>query len=80
MFDDDEPKDWEIQDEEAPQPLKEKWAKDEILGPETVICPSCGQRVSADSLQCLYCGNRVLKKSGLLGSLASWFKSLWSGK
>jgi hypothetical protein len=74
---DDESKDWEMKEEEPPQPLKEKWARDEILGPETVICPSCKNRVSADSMHCLYCGERVLRKAGFLSGLFVWIKSFF---
>ncbi|HPW65430.1 MAG TPA: hypothetical protein PLY30_04640, partial [Candidatus Omnitrophota bacterium] len=79
MFEDDEPKDWELRDEEPPEALKEKWAKDEILGPGTVPCPSCRKRVPADSMDCLYCGARVLRKAGFLSGLLDRVKGFFSG-
>jgi hypothetical protein len=80
MFNQDEPKDWEVRDEEPPQPLKEKWAKDGILGPKTVICPSCRERVPVDAMTCLYCGERVLRRAGFLSGLVVFFRSLFSKK
>ncbi|HOG24207.1 MAG: hypothetical protein BWY44_01082 [Candidatus Omnitrophica bacterium ADurb.Bin292] len=78
MFqEDDEPKEWEMKEEEPPRVLKEKWARDEILGPETVMCPSCKKRVSADNMYCLYCGARVLQKAGFLSGLFVRIKSFF---
>jgi len=74
MFEDEEPKDWEIEDEEPPERLREKWAKDEILGPGTLTCRRCGQSVPRKNLLCLYCGSRVSENAGFLSWLLSFFK------
>ncbi|OQA57063.1 MAG: hypothetical protein BWY42_00752 [Candidatus Omnitrophica bacterium ADurb.Bin277] len=77
MFQDDEPKDWETEEEEVPPVLREKWAKDEILGPESVICPSCKNCVPSGSMNCLYCGERVLRSAGFLSGLLARVKKLF---
>jgi hypothetical protein len=77
---DDEPKDWEIEDEEPPEKLKRKWFEDSLSFKETVECPFCRKWVSKESLACVYCGRRVFSDSGLLGNLVSWVKRIFGGK
>lgn len=77
MFADDEPKDWEIEDEEPPEKLKKKWEEETGLR-ETVTCPSCRKQVLADSLTCIFCGSQVYQDSGLLGRIHKWIRQFFA--
>jgi len=73
MFDnDDEIPEWEMRDEQPPEHLEKKWNKREGEGGKSIVCRSCGKRVSADLLLCLYCGNPTGIKPGVFGHLRSW--------
>ena len=79
MFDDDEPKDWEIRDEEPPEILKQKWAKEEMFGPRTVTCPSCKKPAPIDCVVCIFCGAHI-NPCGEFEGFFSWLKRLFKGK
>ena len=64
----------DLEDEEEPERLKKKWDAEEERGFQAKECPHCGKPVLANSFFCLYCGERVFEKSGLLGKLAYWTK------
>jgi len=73
---DDEPKDWEIEDEEPPEKLRRKWDDEEAKELKAVSCPKCKQPLPGDAFQCLYCGAQVFHDSGLLGKIWKWLKGL----
>ena len=73
MFDDDdEPKDWEIEEEEPPEKLKRKWDWEERTERKAIPCPKCKKYVPEDSLTCLFCGAKVFRDSGFLGKFLKW--------
>ena len=75
MFDNDEPKDWEIQEEIPPDKLKHKCAQEDWEGAPPVVCPVCKKTLSADVLTCLFCGAEVVQgKSGFLMKFLAWIK------
>ena len=78
MFDDEEePKDWEIEDENPPEKLRRKWIEDDLSPKEAVDCPACKKKLPRESLTCLFCGAQVYQDSGLLGKLLHWFKKIF---
>jgi hypothetical protein len=70
----DEPKDWEIEDEEPPDRLKRKWDREEAKELKAVTCPNCHQPLPGDAFKCCYCGSQVFKDSGLLGKILKWLR------
>ena len=76
-FDDKEPKDWEIEDEEPPEKLQRKWNEEELSSKETVVCPACRKRVPRENLTCIFCGARVFQDSGFLGKILAWLKRIF---
>ena len=80
MFDEDEeePKDWEIEEENPPERLQRKWDQEEMEGRRVVTCSRCQKLVPADSLTCIFCGAGVFRDSGLLGKMVKWFKQFFS--
>ena len=78
MFDDEEePKDWEIEDEEPPEKLRRKWIEDGLSSRETVDCPACRKKLPRESLTCLFCGAPVYQDSGILGKILKWIKKVF---
>lgn len=73
MNDEDEPKDWEIDEEEPPEKLKRKWDQEERVEHRAIPCPKCAKLVPEDSLACLFCGAQVFRDSGFLGKILRWF-------
>jgi len=69
--DEDETKDWELEEEIPPEPLKHKWEKG---GPSTVRCPACKNWIPQESLTCLFCGSTIYHDTGLLGKFLRWLK------
>jgi hypothetical protein len=80
LFEQDYPKDWEIEDEEPPPSLKKKWEKEEASDASPATCPSCKKQVPAGSLSCLYCGSSLNSGPGIFESFAAWLAGLWRGK
>ncbi|MFA6599477.1 MAG: hypothetical protein WC352_06545 [Candidatus Omnitrophota bacterium] len=78
MNSDEEPKDWEIREEEVPEKLQARWDREEAGGKGSVCCPACGREVPGDTFSCLYCGERVFEDSGLLGKILKWLRG-WRG-
>ena len=70
----DDPKDWEIQDEQPPDKLQQKWAEEEARGREVMICRKCKKHVTADSLTCVFCGAPTFRDTGFLGKILKWLK------
>lgn len=81
MFDDEGPKDWEIQDEEPPEALKRKWEEEEARGFRTVVCASCKKETPAENLTCIFCGTdlgtSISRDNGSLSCFLSWIKRLF---
>ena len=79
---DEGPKDWEIKDEEPPERLQDRWAKEEIFGQPPLICPSCKRPVPAESLSCLFCGALVLGTSlarpGIVERFTAWCRNVFT--
>ena len=72
--DDEDPKDWEMEDEDPPENLKRKWIEQEYFGNKTVVCASCKKHIPADSVTCLFYEARVYHDTGLLGKILKWLK------
>ena len=70
----DDPKDWEMRDEEAPEKLQRKWAEEEARGREVIVCKNCKKHVTSDSLTCVFCGAATFRDSGLLGRILKWIR------
>ena len=77
MFEDEGPKDWEVQDEEPPEHLQKKWEQEEAKGPRRVICPSCKKETSAENLTCVFCGTEVFEGEGPFRCFLTWVKHLF---
>ncbi len=77
MFDDEEPKDWEMKDEEPPERLQKKWERDETAASKTVVCSSCKKETPARSLNCIFCGADLSRGSFLESRFLSWLKRLF---
>ena len=78
MFDEnDELKDWEVEDENPHENLARKWVEREYFDKKTVDCPYCRKAVPSDSVSCLYCGAQIFQDSGLLGRIFKWIKSVF---
>ena len=74
IFDEDEPKEWEIEDEEPSESLKKKWDEQDQKELKAVHCSECNKPLPGDAFRCLYCGAQVFHDSGLLGKILKWFK------
>ncbi len=72
--DEDEPKDWEMEEEEPPERLKRKWEEEEQKELKADFCRSCHQALPGDAFQCFYCGTQVFRDSGLLGKILKWLR------
>lgn len=59
MNEDEEPRDWEMKDEEPPEQLRRKWEREEDRGPQTVVCSSCKKETPAENLTCVFCGMKL---------------------
>jgi len=77
MFDDEEPRDWELRDEEPPESLRRKWEREEVLGPQKVMCPSCEKETSSENLTCIFCGATLLQEYCAGRCFLSWVKRLF---
>ncbi len=77
MFEEEDPKDWEIRDEEPPETLKRKWEREETAGPQTVTCRSCKKETSTESLACIFCGTEILPEIRPVARFLSWVKHLF---
>ncbi len=75
--DDDEAKDWEIEDENPPENLKRKWIVREYFGKKTVICSSCKKSVPSEGISCILCGAQIYQDSGVLGKILKWVKGIF---
>jgi hypothetical protein len=74
MRDDDEPKDWEINDEQPSEHLRRKWEQEELEELKAAHCSKCKQPLPGDAFRCFYCGEQVFHDSGLLGKIIKWLK------
>ena len=74
---DEDPKEWEIQDEQAPESLQWKWFEESLSSRETIDCPACQKQTPKENLNCVYCAAPVFQDSGLLGRMLYWFKGLF---
>lgn len=81
MFDaEEEPKDWEVKDEEPPESLQRKWDREAAQGPRIVLCPGCHKESSSENLPCLFCGTTLpLTRDRGTGFLV-WIKKFLGGK
>lgn len=70
----EEPKDWENEEELAPEKLQKKWDREEYEEKAAVECSFCHKKVPASCFKCLYCGTQVFHDSGLLGKILKWIK------
>ena len=77
MFEDEEPKDWEVKDEEPPERLQKKWEKEEAIAPRNIVCPSCKKEVPPGNLKCIFCGAVTVQGNCPLGCFWGWFKQLF---
>ena len=72
MADDQDPKDWEVNDETPPEKLRRKWEKEDRAERRAIPCRRCKKLVPEDSLTCLFCGAEVFRDSGFLRKLLKW--------
>ncbi len=77
MFDDEEPKDWEIKDEEPPERLRKKWENEETTVSPIVVCPSCKKEVPSGNPRCIFCGAVMMQESCPLNCFWGWLKQLF---
>ena len=78
MFDgDEEPRNWEIKDEEPPEPLRKKWEREEVSGSKQVVCPSCKKETPAWNLTCIFCGETISQGGCPVRCFVSWVKRLF---
>lgn len=77
MFEEEGPKDWEIQDEDPPERLQKKWEREEARGPRMAVCPSCKKETSAENLTCIFCGTAIPQESGPVRCFLTWVKRLF---
>jgi hypothetical protein len=79
--DDEEPKDWEVHEEDPPEQLKRKWIVEDMKPQAAIICPACKKPVPYDSLMCLFCGEQITSaRSYLFLKFFSWVKKLFRGR
>ena len=76
MFEED-PKEWEIKDEEPPAALRKKWEREEISGPKSVLCPSCKKETPSENLTCVFCSAVILPDVCPVSCLWNWVKRLF---
>lgn len=72
MLDDEELKDWEMEDEKPPEKLRHKWDQEDLRGRKAIECSRCKKHVPEDSLTCIFCGAEVFRDSGFLRRLLKW--------
>ncbi len=77
MFEEEEPKDWEMKDEDPPESLKRKWEWDEAPDRGTVICPACKKEISSGNLACIFCGSVISQASCPGRCFLAWVKRLF---
>lgn len=77
MMDHEEPKDWEIKDEEPPERLQRKWAVEDNASYESALCSSCGKLTPRYNLTCIFCGT-VLPQAKKPIKFLLWLKKLFS--
>lgn len=77
MFNEEGPKDWEIEDEEPPESLRRKWEKEEASEKRGVVCPSCKKETPAENLACIFCGTALPQGSGSVCGFWVWVKRLF---
>ncbi|OGW82007.1 MAG: hypothetical protein A3G33_04475 [Omnitrophica bacterium RIFCSPLOWO2_12_FULL_44_17] len=70
----EEPKDWEVRDEEVPDKLEKKWTTDENQARQSTFCPKCKQILPGNTYRCHSCGAQIDYDSGLLGKILKWLK------
>lgn len=70
--DEEEPKEWEIEEEKPPERLERKWDEEEKVIQEPVPCPSCRKLNPATNLTCVFCEARFYRPSGFLNRLLKW--------
>ena len=63
-----------FEEEQEPEALKRKWDAEDASNCAPQICKSCGHEVAGDAFFCLFCGERVFEKSGLLGKIVFFMK------
>lgn len=81
FYDDEEPKDWEIEDQDPPEQLKRKWIVEDLKPQDPIVCPSCKKTIPYDSVFCLFCGSSVYsRREYFFQKLLSWFKKFISGR
>jgi len=80
VFEDEDPKPWEIRDEEPPETLRRKWEQEETTGPKTVLCPSCHKETPAENLICIFCHAVTLPEVCPVSGFLNWVKRLFKGK
>jgi len=68
-------------EEEEPESLKRKWDADDLReqveGKAWTTCPHCGKPLERSSFFCLYCGEKAMHDSGLLGKMGHWIRNGW---
>ena len=77
MFDDEDPKEWEVRDEEPPEVLKRKWESEESAGLQRIVCPSCKKETLSGSLTCIFCGATILREYCVMRRFVSWVQRLF---
>ena len=79
MFDDEEePKDWEIEEENPPEQLKRKWIVENLQPQAPITCPACKESLPYDSLSCLFCGASVQSTgSYLFQKFFGWIRKIF---
>lgn len=78
MLEDEEPKDWEIREEQPPEKLRQKWDAEEHRGSEPVACFSCKQMTPSHNTTCIFCG-AVLRPKRTSGGFLSWINHFLRG-
>ncbi len=56
MTEENEPKDWEVREEEIPPSLRQKWDRARRRGVRGGVCRSCGVPYTEEDLSCPACG------------------------
>ena len=70
--------DWQVQEEEIPPSLRDKWERYQQKGVKAGICRSCGQLFTEEDLSCQACGEPIAARSGAVtGFFSSLFKTSW---
>jgi len=77
VFEEEEPKDWEVREEEPPERLQKKWDREETAVPRMAVCPSCKKEMPAGNLACIFCGTEIFEKISLSRCFFAWVKRLF---